>query len=220
METVTVMSTSVCRYKENEALLSAWIDGDLEPTEAEDLERHLELCQRCRSVVDDLRALKVAAGGLAEEPVPSATDGWQQVRGRLHTSAAREGRLRRWLVLAAAAVVLVSVGAIVTGVRTTDRTTSAEARARLELTKLQRQQQRAVAALQVVVDQRRGDWDADLKQTFHRNLALVDRAIEECRRALKRRPTDLALRASLMAAYQRKVEFLELFTGNAGEDAR
>jgi hypothetical protein len=217
---VNDVSTSACRYKENEALLSAWIDGDLELTEAEDLERHLELCQRCRGVVDDLRALKAAATSLADEPVPSDGDGWQQVRGRLRPTATREGRFRRWLALAAAAVVLVSVGAIVTGVRTADQTTSAEAQARLELTRLQRQQQRAVAALQVVVDQRRGGWDADLKQIFHKNLALVDRAIAECRRALNRRPTDLALRASLMAAYQRKVEFLELFAGNVNGDAR
>lgn len=220
MNDVGNSTSTVCKYKESEALLSAWIDGDLEPTEAKDLERHLELCQSCRAVVDDLQALKVAAGSLAEEPVPSPGDGWQQVRGRLSPSVTREGRLRRWLVLAAAAVVLVSVGAIVTGLRTADRATSAEAQARLELTRLQRQQQRTVAALQVVVEQRRGDWDGDLKQTFHKNLALVDQAIEECRRALKRRPTDLALRASLMAAYQRKVEFLELFSGNDREDTR
>lgn len=197
-------------YRDNETMLSAWIDGDLEPDQAKELGSHLEQCESCRAAVADLEALRNAAADLADEPV--AGDGWQQVRNQLPALSAGRRRLPRWTALAAAALVLVIVGVMVAGQLGQDPASPAESLARVELDRLQRQQQRTIAALQAVVEQRRGDWDAGLEQTFSSNLALVDRAIEECRRALKQQPTDLALRTSLMAAFQRKVDFLELFS--------
>ena len=120
-------------------------------------------------------------------------------------------RVRPYLALAAAAGLLLALG--LTLLRPADGTIAARRRALAELTRLQQQQQRTVRSLQLLVDQQRSAWDPKLRAVFKRNARLVDRAIEECRQALHGRPGDRELRVSLAEAYQRKVEFLRLFSG-------
>ena len=188
--------------------LSAWIDGELAPAEQAATETHLQTCASCRSAAADLRAIREAAAGLAEEPVSG--DGWSGIEASLR--ARRRPAWPRFAIALAAAAVLVAVVGL-TLLRRGDDGSSAERRAREELALLQRQQQRAVAALQSVVQRRSAAWDPSLRQTFASSEALVDAALDECRRALGRRPDDLTLRASLMEAYQRKVELLKMFSG-------
>lgn len=50
----------------------AFVDGDLSPARRRDLAAHLAACGRCRSLVDDMLALKAALDSLAEpEPPPT-----------------------------------------------------------------------------------------------------------------------------------------------------
>lgn len=58
--------------------LSNYIDGDLEPTLKQELERHLEHCEDCTMVVDQTRkTIRIFSG---VEPVPLPED----VHSRLH----------------------------------------------------------------------------------------------------------------------------------------
>src|SRR5260370_27307500 len=51
--------------------LSAFVDGELDPREELELRRHIERCDRCRSIVETLLATKAAVASTAEvRPVP------------------------------------------------------------------------------------------------------------------------------------------------------
>jgi len=192
--------------------LSAWIDDDLPPEEAQQIARHLELCSECQGLVADLRAIREAAGALNEE---AQAPGWASVAARLP-----QGRRSRtaWIGVAAAAALLLALGALLWIRQSGGGADVAVQRARVELARLQRQQQRTIDALLPLVQKRRSQWDPGLDRTFENNLSLVDAAIRECQRALTRRPRDLTLRTSLAAAYQRKVDLLELFGQSDGDD--
>lgn len=207
---------------QDHAELSAWIDGDLPSAAQKRITAHLGRCAGCQQVVDDLQALKRAAASLGDLEVQGEA-GWQQIAARLPQQGSQERpSSRRWLLVAAAAVVLLTVAAVgllSTREGTVDQT---ERRARRELARLRTQQERTVAALQAVVRRDRQRWAPELRQTYAKNLTLVDAAINECRRALERKPGSLPLKASLMAAYGRKVDLLQLFAdqGDQGKEER
>ena len=82
-----------------------------------------------------------------------------------------------------------------------------------ELELLFAQQERVIGSLRGLVERRRPDWDPELRKVFEQNAALVDAAVEECRRAVKRLPGDPELKVALAEAYSRKVDFLKTFSG-------
>jgi hypothetical protein len=185
--------------------LSAWIDDDLPAGEAEEVARHLEGCAACRGIAEDLRAITTAA---VELDPPEVSDGWGAIAQRIERPRTR----RRFRLLAVAAALVLTLGALLFSQFTPPKKDPVLHRAHLELGRLQQQQQRTIDALMTLVKRGRQSWDPTLRRTFTNNLGLVDAAIAECRRALDKRPDDVALKASLMAAYQRKVDLLELFT--------
>ena len=193
--------------------LSAWLDGALPGDAAAAVERHLAHCPRCRAVAEDLRAIVAVAPALGGDAMTTAADGWPRLERELRVQ--RRSGFRRWFprLLAAAALLVATLGAVFALRGRSDD--SAEARARFELMRLREQQERTLGALQAVVQRQRSEWDASLQRTFALNAALVDSALEDCRRALNTRPADLALRERMTEAYQRKVEFLTLFSGLA-----
>ena len=201
-------------------LLSEYIDGELATDDASRVRRHLEQCGQCEEVVSDLSAIRDAAAGLAREPdgvaAPDPAAGWDALAQslRLQRQAAPESQRRVWPYLALAAVaagLLLALG--LTVLRPTDEARAARQQAMAELSILHRQQQRAIRALGLVVGKQRSHWTPKMRQLFARNAGVVDAALEECRRAVDGRPTDRELQASLAAAYQRKVEFLKIFSG-------
>ncbi len=192
--------------------LSAWVDGDLHENEVQVLQKHLDQCEACRQIVEDLRALKSTAATLADSPIQG--DGWCAVKMSLHqprrfwSLPLNRRNWARWTIALAASLVAVLCIMMIMQ----KREEPLIERARVELALMEGQQQRTIAALEAVVKKHRPSWDAKLKKTFVNNLAIVDAAIAECRAALKEHPQNLEVRTSLMAAYHRKVEFLKLFT--------
>lgn len=114
--------------------LSEYVDGELDPAERAALEVHLQLCEGCAGLVEELRAVLLRAGTL-EASAPEA-DLWPAIeariaaprkarvfepgdgRGRTASSAAGPGAWvpRRWSFtfpqLAAAAVLLVMLSSV------------------------------------------------------------------------------------------------------------
>lgn len=86
--------------------LSAYIDRDLDPERVEEVDRHLHGCAECREVLDQLQAIRHAAGNLEQVEPSSAT--WYAVKRRV---SSRPVRFWRWAGagIAVAAAVLVSV---------------------------------------------------------------------------------------------------------------
>ncbi len=211
--------------EERRELIAASLDGGLAPEERADLEAHLAGCAACAALAAELRALRGAAAGLLEDAGPGD---WAALERALRSRDAGSGRSRdassgrsrprwRWLGLAAAAVLLAALSVVLV---LAGRGGGEAGRARLELARLEAQQERTVAALQQLVSRRRAGWDPRLQDAFARGAAQVEAALEDCRRALRRDPTDLALRASLLEAYQRKVELLRIFSGLDEEGTR
>jgi len=61
--------------------LSEFLDGNLDPAERREIDRHLETCEECRGVLEDLKAVVVEARGLQDrEP---AQDLWPSIAAGL-----------------------------------------------------------------------------------------------------------------------------------------
>ena len=198
--------------------LSEYMDGELSPELESQVQQHLEQCSGCREMANDLIALKEAATDLAHPPAgveaPDAAKGWAELSAKLGEDPIPGPQQRTWPYLAAAALaaaLLVALG--VTVLNPGDDMELARQQARAELSRLNEQQQRAIRSLKVLVEKRKDTWNHKLHKVFARNAELVDAAIEECRLAVDQHPADRELLASLVEAYQRKVDFLKIFSG-------
>jgi Putative zinc-finger len=102
--------------------LSEYLDGELDAPEAAALEEHLRFCIGCRSVLEQLRAVKVRAERLADRPPPPEV--WAEVARRIGAPGVTldalddELALRRrrkavrvpWLRVGTAAAALLALG--------------------------------------------------------------------------------------------------------------
>ncbi len=234
--------------------LSEYLDGDLEPRERAELELHLETCDPCRDVLEDLRGL-VANAARLEDSLPEA-DLWP---GIAHRIAASKTVPRGWLAwfgggarlsislpqLAAVAAVLVVVsgggvwfamrggvlptqGPVANVTRVETPGTTAEnlpvatspaatseaprgADAQLAGYNLTRYDAN-IGELQQALTDNRGDLDSTTVRIIEQNLALIDRAIADARRALAADPSNSYLNAHLTQQLQRKVRLLQKAT--------
>ena len=74
---------------------------------------------------------------------------------------------------------------------------------------------RAIAELQSTLDQGRKSLDPETVRVLEENLAAIDRAIEQCRRALDADPSNVYLNTHLAEARQRKLLLLRRATALA-----
>jgi hypothetical protein len=75
----------------------------------------------------------------------------------------------------------------------------------------------AIAGLQRILEQERARLDPSTVQVLERNLRIVDRALEEARRAVAADPSSFYLRHHLARVMKRKVDLLKLATSMARE---
>src|SRR2546425_4804532 len=90
--------------------LSAYLDGELDPSDRAHLEAHLPTCAECRTTIDALRAT-VADLAALPDPVPSEQDSWA-LRAAIASARKPSKRWRRVAMAAgtaAAAVIAVVV---------------------------------------------------------------------------------------------------------------
>ena len=90
--------------------LSAFVDGELDPREELQIRRHLGGCAQCRSVVESLSGVKEAVASTAEiRAVPHSLRVWVSDVASRHAPR-KMSRALQWVVLAAAASLLVWIG--------------------------------------------------------------------------------------------------------------
>lgn len=95
--------------------LSAYVDGELTPHEAGEVEAHLAQCESCKAELHRLQSLKSLLGQLPERPVPETL--WRSIRAHLdRPQQSWIALVEQWLrstvrrpALAAAAVALIAV---------------------------------------------------------------------------------------------------------------
>jgi len=76
------------------ARLSEYVDGELPADERVELDRHLETCGECRTIVGDLGRLRDMAGTLADREPPR--DLWPGIEARIGGAARVLPFRRRW----------------------------------------------------------------------------------------------------------------------------
>lgn len=194
------------------ARLEAYARGTLPAGEAAAFEDHLTSCAECSAFLDAAEPERSDAGALPRSVEPAA-DLWPGIRGRLRPRGSRAPRVTvpAW-GLAAAAVLLIALSSSATlwwlrrsapppAVR------SADAVASIELDYAS-----AATELGAALVQARTRLAPATVATIERNLAVIDSALAESRRALAGDPGNAALEYLVLASWRQKVDFLRRAT--------
>ena len=198
-------------------------DGTLGPIRRAELQQHLDECEPCRRLADDLVRIRNLAVSLDRPAPPDRI--WSLVAGRLRQEGriveppARVAPIHRYAPLALAASLLLIVGASLyvlypiggqapaqqapgnaAGVDTVEPYRDLEAG--LESA------QQAIAKLQQAA---KGDGviDPETAAELQKNLEIIDQAIAQSRAALKADPQSAPARDTLFDALRRKVAVLQ-----------
>lgn len=207
------------------ARLSDYLDGELSDAERRALERHLGACPACTAALAGLVQVVERARALADRP--PAAELWSGVAARIAEAPSpappRAVRGRRWtfslpqLAAAALAVAFASGGAAWLLARYTAQTAAAPlaagpvpaaAPAALPAGLAGVRYDAAVADLERVLEADRGRLDTTTVRVIEQNLAVIDRAIADARRALAANPGNPYLSTYLAHTMRRKIDLL------------
>lgn len=210
--------------------LSEYLDGELPPTERTALEDHLRHCVACGAALADLKRIVRRARAL-DDRAPER-DLWPGIATRIGVPAGAPdgatgirlaGRTpRRWafslpqLAAAGIALMVLSGGAAwllhpttATLVLAPQPTPSvAMPVAAGPARPVERSYDVAVAELQQVLTQNRGRLDTTTVRIIEQNLATIDRAIAQARRAVAADSANIYLNSHLAETMRRKLELL------------
>ena len=216
--------------------LSEYLDGHLDAREARELEVHLAECRECPAALATLRDVTARAATLA--PLPPERDLWPAIAARLEPRHAREAApgfrealrslvARRLtfslpqLAAASLALVLVTGGGAWMALRgrpdATPQGPIASQPAPLPGASAVglEQYDMAIADLERVLADRRADLDSSTVRVVERNLAAIDVAIADARRALAADPANPYLNDHLATTMRRKMGLLRRVTAAA-----
>ncbi len=214
--------------------LSDYLDGRLPPAERSSLEAHLGTCSECAHVLDELRAVVSRARGLQD--IPPRKDLWSGIKraiasppqedGQVIDFPARlrsidpleeDGRLRLSLSQVAAASLILMVGSAAaswslhplasSGRVDEDTGIAAVVQASLPAG-VGESYSEELAQLEALLSEHRDELDPNTVRILEKNLAIIDRAIEESGEALAGDPGNEYLREHLDRAVRRKVDYL------------
>ncbi len=220
--------------------LSAYVDGELDAARGAEVEAHVTACSACAALLADLRGLMGAAASM-EDRGPQA-DLWPAIRRRIEAGGARVvpleqgARLHRarrfsftWTQLAAASVALVVIGggavwlavsgrtALPGGAPATvaERASAPAGEVSLAADFADETYSAAIEDLHAALEASRDELDPETIRTVEANLAVIDRAISETRRALAADPGSVYLNEHLARQMQRKLDLLRTATAVA-----
>jgi len=223
----------------NELTLSEYVDRTLGRDELAQVARHLETCEACRLLVDDLREITRAAAAL-DPAVPPArvwTRIEREIRGGENRADRRAGKLQAvaasWTWLAAAAVLVL---AVFIGIRfapaAPDTGSAADAAAaaavEAELKLAEEHYQKAISGLERIASAEASPLDAGTAATLQKSLGVINQAIDESRAAVRSEPASQQAQHSLIENFKTKLALLqdtvalinELRAGNGTAAAR
>lgn len=213
--------------------LSEYLDGTLLETERAELARHLAGCAACTATLEELRAVVARARALGG--LPPRVDLWPAIEARILTSGRRgrtpdlprrpSSRPRRLLAapprLIAASIVLVatSAGGVWLAKRSVPAAPSAGPGAAapappgagaVAVTTLDAsgEADAAVLELEHVLRENRERLDPSTVRVIETNLALIDQAIADARRALAEDPASTYVNMHLADTMKRKLRLL------------
>jgi anti-sigma factor RsiW len=214
--------------------LSEYLDDELRPEERRQVTAHLEQCRECRATLDELRRVVSEAKALRDSAPTS--DLWSTVAARIEPASQRRLRIspfRRALssrlsftlpqLAAAGLALMVLSGGLVWMAR------SGNPRADFQPVSAQvdtdpavipahfadRHYDEAIADLQSTLEAERSKLDPETVRVLENNLAAIDQAIDQSRRALQADPSNVYLNTHFADARQRKLVLLRRATALA-----
>ena len=214
--------------------LSDYLDDELSAAERQTFDAHLADCEACRRTLEELRRVVAHASNLNDSP--PVNDLWPGLESRIQSESrrARVSPFRRAIsarlsftipqVAAAGLALIVLSGGLVWMARSGDPRADVQpigaqvqdndpAIARANFA--DKHYDRAIAELQRTLDDGRKSLDPETVRVLEENLAAIDRAIEQCRRALDSDPSNVYLNTHLAEARQRKLLLLRRATALA-----
>lgn len=217
--------------KQCQGLISDYIDGSLEFGEQVQIERHLADCEPCRAVRDDLLQIVHFSHQLPLHSPSGAL--WSRIQGEVAQQKGHWFRSLPWVtwlktrhfelslpqMAATAAAIIIAVSAAVLFLRQDGppgmNVTTGAAPGGLEVNPLStsdfQQIEKQINQLSESVEQRKIEWDPELRSAFERNLLYVDQCLAECRHQLSDNPADYVSQELMLNAYREKVRLLEGF---------
>ena len=217
----------------NEALVDL-VDGRLDGAGQRSVERHLEGCENCRALVEDLRSIRAAAFMLDRREPKAET--WSRVQTAIAAEPAPKGRLldmsaaRRsfrgtnwpvWLGAAAALILATMIGLLPLMSRpepahddsadatAADGTEATVESVTAEFEAAEKHYQKAIDDLQTLASKDTGELDPQVASVLQKNLTVIDQAISESREALKAQPANASAQSGLFEGLRTKVALLQ-----------
>jgi hypothetical protein len=221
-------------------LISDFLDGALSGEDQTTLSSHLDECLGCAEVRNDLQSIVVFCQSQRGEYTapPNERALWQRIRNMIEAGAGSSATgtapavKRSWsnwvgrswelslpqLVASAAVIVLVVSLSTVVGLRrwqsgsvnvNTARvdTTLAAADVRNRVSK----QQQLISYWNQRVEYNKARWSPDMRETFDRNLKVIDQAVNESINTLAQNPNDEVSEEMLNTALNEKLSLLKEF---------
>ena len=221
-------------------LISDFLDGALSHEDQTTLNAHLGECLDCVDVRNDLQSIvsfcRTNRGEYAAPPNEIAM--WQRIRNSIEADASavgmepapvRQGFWSNWftrswelsfpqLAAATAAIILVVSLSTVVGLRSFQKgnagvvsgpdgfnATAASVRDRVS------QQQQLISYWNQRVEFNKARWSPEMRETFDRNLAVIDQTVNESFTSLSQNPNDVVTEETLNAALNEKLSLLKEF---------
>jgi hypothetical protein len=202
------------------------VDGTLPPGERAALDAHLAACPACRALARDLERIRSTASALDRLRPPD--EAWLRLAARLPDAGRRPRVVPRWPWLAAAAVLVLTVGLAFVlldrlpspGVVPAGTTPASQAAGNAaaqdpveslaeNLRIVDEHLDRAVADLIRIAESEDSMLDPQVPAELQKNVTFIDQAIADSRAALEAEPQNRPARESLFAALRRKVSLLQ-----------
>jgi predicted anti-sigma-YlaC factor YlaD len=208
-------------------LIGEYLDKTLRSKDQARLQKHLDSCPDCRSLLKDFQDIAEQAQAL--DAFSPSDDSWPKILSRVQ-AAKREKRLyqprqagwrdsvgypnrTKW-VWTAALILVVVIGGVVIGIGTRHGKTvpglgEQDKYTLAKLEEAEKHYQLAIQALNEAVASQKGSLDPQIAAVFDKNLKLINDSIQACMNAVRMDPNSLDARAYLLAAYKEKVDFLD-----------
>ncbi len=210
--------------------VSLWMDGKLDPFQAETVGKHIKSCAECAAFYQDLRSIREGVERLELFDPPEHI--WTSLRLQLSDEGLIRSKPRGafWAAFlpkhfpylkpawsGAILALFLGVSSLLVYDLTTRSpvvpdpivVTSHQEDLTEELRKAEANYRAAIEALSASSRKKLEGLDPVLAQVFHDNLATMDYYLNECKRAVENSPQNPLAHRYLLAAYQKKVELMQ-----------
>ena len=210
--------------------VSLWMDGELDPSQAEMVGKHIKSCAECAAFYQDLRSIREGVERLELFDPPEHI--WTSLRLQLSDEGLIRSKPRGtfWAAFlpkhfpnlkpawsGAILALFLGLGSLLVYDLTTRSpvvpdpmvVTSHQEDLTEELRKAEANYRAAIEALSASSRKKLEGLDPVLAQVFHDNLATMDYYLNECKRAVENSPQNPLAHRYLLAAYQKKVELMQ-----------